>query len=623
MNFILSISTLILLLAALWSIVLVRRARDWRLVFLPLMMALMALQSILPPSAEIQPLMRQVSILTVVGAMFLSFFVRRDVQRLGGASLRLMLGVIIFYGGINLLAGSAFSVAVLLHSELLLSLVIFLSIVIFGHMLVERKLAEESALQDPLTGLPNRILFMEKLRRAHARTNRRGDYLFAVLFLDLDRFKHLNDRLGHAVGDRFLTETARRLRATLRPEDTVARLGGDEFAVLVDNLADRAEAERLARRLKQELEEPCTLNGQVVFTSTSIGIAFSATGYQRAEDLLSDADTAMYRAKATQKGYYEIFNINRHIRAMSHLQLEASLERAVEDQQFRVRYQPVVALDSGKITGCEALLRWNHPDRGLLSPAEFIPAVAGTGLILPIGEWILRAACAQNRRWQLAGLPPIIVSVNVAPHQLRQRGFAETVSKALGDTGLNPHFLELELTENALIENPEAVSRTIDELAVLGVGIAIDDFGTGYSSLSSLCRFPFHTLKIDRSFVNAAGKGDVRSVETITALIMLARTLKLNVTAEGVESQDELTFLRALQCYQGQGFFFSPPLVPRKFTQFLERRQSLRIRGETDQSGEQPMIQAPGKHQLVTQKSSRQFFDIGDHPTRKEVVASG
>ena len=525
-----------------------------------------------------------------------------------------MLGVIILCGAINLLYGPAFSEAVFLHSELSLSLVIFLSIVIFGYMLAEHKLAGEQALQDPLTGLPNRILFMEKLRRAHARTNRRGGHLFAVLFLDLDRFKHLNDRLGHAVGDRFLTETARRLRATLRPEDTVARLGGDEFAVLVEDLADRAEVERLARRLKQELEEPCTLNGQVVFTSTSIGIAFSGTGYQRAEDLLSDADTAMYRAKANQKGYYEIFNIQRHVHAMSHMKLEAALEQAVEQQQFRVHYQPVVALDSGKIVGCEALLRWNHPTRGLLPPAEFIPVVEGTGLILPIGEWILRAACAQNRRWQLAGFPPTIVSVNVSAHQLRQRGFAETVSKALGDTGLNPHFLELELTENVLIENPEAVSRTIDELAALGVGIALDDFGTGYSSLSSLCRFPFHTLKIDRSFVSAAGKGDVRSAETITALIALAKTLKLSVTAEGVESQDELTFLRALQCYQGQGFFFSPPLVPRKFTQLLERRQCLPIRGETDQSGEQPMIQAPGKHQLVTQKSSRKFFDIGGPP---------
>ena len=626
MNAVLSISTVLCVLAALWSIVLVWRARDWRLAFLPLMLALMALQSNLPASAEIQPLIRQISFPTVLLAMILSFFVRRDVLRLGGASLRLMLGAIILCGAINLLYGPAFSQAVLLHSELLLSVVIFLSIVIFGYMLAEHRLAEEQALQDPLTGLPNRILFMEKLRRAHARANRRRGYLYAVLFLDLDRFKHLNDRLGHAVGDRFLIETARRLRATVRPGDTVARLGGDEFAVLVEDLAGRNEAERLARRLKEELAEPCTLNGQVVFTSTSIGIALSGNGYQRAEDLLSDADTAMYRAKATQKGYHEIFNIHHRVHAMSQLQLEAGLERAVEDQQFRVHYQPVVALDSGKITGCEALLRWNHPTRGLLSPAEFIPAVEGTGLILPIGEWILRAACAQTRRWQLAGFPPVIVSVNVSPHQLRQRGFAETVSKVLADTGLSPHFLELELTESILIENPDAVSRTIDELAALRVGIAIDDFGTGYSSLSALCRFPFHTLKIDRSFVSAAGKGDVRSIEIITALIALAKTLKLSVTAEGVESEDHLAFLQALRCCQGQGFFFSPPLGAHRFTQLLGGRQRSRIQGETDQSAGEPVIQAAGEHPSVMkkpQKSSRTFFDIGGRPARKEVVASG
>ncbi len=274
------------------------RARDWRLVFLPLMLVLVALQPSLPRSVEIQSLMRQVSILTVLLAMILSFFVRRDVLRLGGASLRLMLGAIIPSVAINLLYGAAFWEAVLLHPELVFSVVIFLSIVIFGYMLAEHKLAEEQALQDPLTGLLNRILFMDKLRRAHARVNGRGDYLFAVLFLDLDRFKHLNDRLGHAVGDRFLTETARRLRATVRPGDTVARLGGDEFAVLVEDLTGRDEAECLAQRLKEQLAEPCTLNGQVVFTSTSIGIGLSGNGRQRGEDLLSDADTAMYRAKA-------------------------------------------------------------------------------------------------------------------------------------------------------------------------------------------------------------------------------------------------------------------------------------------------------------------------------------
>ena len=459
------------------------------------------------------------------------------------------------------------------------SLVLYLSVVLLGRVLRERELSEQrlrdQAIHDSLTGLANRVLFMERLRYADARAKRRKDYLFALLFLDLDGFKLLNDSLGHPMGDLLLIQTAQRLKNCLRPEDIVARMGGDEFAILLEDLGEPAEAERVCGRIHKQLAEPYQLEGHEMFITASIGIALSTTGYQRPEELLRNADTAMYQAKATRKGHHEIFDNRMHEQVLGRLNVEADLRRALEYQQFVVHYQPIVALESGKITGCEALMRWNHPDRGLVCPAEFIPIAEETGLILPMGDWILQTACAQNKAWQQAGLPALRMSVNVSARQLNQQRFARSVAKALRDTGLDPHFLELEVTESILMENPEVTSRAFNELAHVGVKIAVDDFGTGYSSLSYLRRFPLHTLKIDQFFVSSLSKGEAGSAEIIAALIMLARSLKLEVTGEGVESEDQLALLRSLKCARGQGFFFSQPVGPEAFAKLLQEQVCL------------------------------------------------
>ena len=567
---------MIRLLATVWAVLLVWRARDWRLGFLPVMMALLTLQPLLPRLRESASVMLQLSVLTVVVTVIFFFLLRHSLKRWGAVLLKLMLAVTIIYEIAAIASDGAVIGAALVHSELSVSVVLYLSIVLLGRVLSERKLAEQrlrdQAIHDSLTGLPNRVLFMERLRYADARARRRKDYLFALLFLDLDGFKLLNDSLGHPMGDQLLIQTAQRLKDCLRPEDIVARLGGDEFAILLEDLGEPAEAERVTERIHKQLAEPYQLEGHEMFITASIGIALSTTGYQRPEELLRNADTAMYQAKATRKGHHEIFDNRMHEQLLVRLNVEAGLRRALERQQLVVHYQPIVALESGKITGCEALMRWNHPDRGLVCPAEFIPIAEETGLILPMGDWILRTACAQNKAWQQAGLPALRISVNVSTRQLYQRRFTRSVAKALRDTGLDPHFLELEVTESILIENPEATSRTLKELADLGVKITVDDFGTGYSSLSYLRRFPLHALKIDQFFVSSLSKGEAGSAEIIAALIMLARSLKLEVTAEGVESEDQVVLLRSLKCARGQGFFFSRPIEPEAFTKFFQEQ---------------------------------------------------
>ena len=540
------------------------------------MLALMAAQPILPRLEEAKSLMLQVAIMTVIVAAIFYFLLRNHLQRRGIGLLKVMLALIVLYQTAHLLMGETLIGPVVMHSELSLSLVLFLSVVLLGHVFEERKRAEEQlkneALHDSLTALPNRVLFMERLRYAHSRAQGRKGYLFAVLFLDLDRFKLLNDSFGHTFGDLLLIQVAQKLKVCLRGEDTIARMGGDEFAILLDDLGEPVQAERLAERLQKELAEPFELKGREIRTTASIGIALSTIGYQRPEDLLRDADTAMYRAKSSEKGKYEVFNTHMHQHAVRQLELEASLRRALDSEELLIHYQPIVALDSGITTGCEALLRWNHPKRGLVCPAEFIPIAEETGLILPIGKWVLQAACSQNKAWQLAGLPSICVSVNVSPRQLRQPRFTRNISEVLADTGLDPDCLELKLTEGMIMEDPETTSKMLSELCDLGVRIAIDDFGTGYSSLSYLRRFRLHNLKIDRSFVSALSKGDTASADIIRALITLGRSLKLEVTAEGVESEEHLTFLRSLHCNKGQGFVFSKPLGVEAFTEFLEQR---------------------------------------------------
>ncbi len=426
-----------------------------------------------------------------------------------------------------------------------------------------RKSAEEKllheAIHDVLTGLPNRALFMDLLGRSVARSRRRKGYLFAVLFLDLDRFKIVNDSLGHLVGDQLLVGIARRLEKVLRPEDTVARLGGDEFTVLLEDINDASDPTRVAERVHKELEAPFLISGHEVYTTVSIGIALSATGYDAPDHILRDADTAMYRAKALGKARHEVFDTGMHSRAVALLQLETDLRRAIERKEFRLHYQPIVTLIGGRIVGFEALVRWQHPQRGLLAPSEFVPVAEETGLILPIGQWILEEACRSARAWSDRFHQPFVIAVNLSNRQFAQPDLPERVAAVLQDAGLTPERLKLEITESVIMEHGEAVTRTLHRLRDLGVDLYVDDFGTGYSSFSVLHRFPITTLKIDRTFVHALGKnGD--GAEIVKAIMTLARNLKLNVIAEGVETKAQLQRLKAFKCPQAQGSWFAEPM---------------------------------------------------------------
>src|SRR5215207_3648578 len=415
------------------------------------------------------------------------------------------------------------------------------------------------AFHDALTGLPNRALFMDHLELAVERAKRpRKRYLFAVLFLDLDRFKVINDSLGHTMGDQVLVATAARIQKCLRHLDTVARFGGDEFAVLLDGVEDANDTIRVAQRLQREVTTPINVGGHEVFTSVSIGIALSNTGYERPEDVVRDADTAMYRAKAAGKSRYEIFDTGMHSRAVALLKLETDLRRAVEREEFVVHYQPIVSLSDDSVRGFEALVRWRHPERGLVSPSEFIPVAEETGLIIPLGRWVLREACRQMHQLQAAsaGPRPLSLSVNLSGKQFMQLDLVGQVKEILQETGFDPRRLQLEITESSVIENTETVTEMLLQLRALGIRLSMDDFGTGYSSLSYLHRFPIHTLKIDRSFVSG---GDAEN-EIVRTIIMLARNMGMDIVAEGVETKEQLAYLKELKCEYGQGFLFSRPL---------------------------------------------------------------
>ncbi len=430
----------------------------------------------------------------------------------------------------------------------------------------ELKRSEErlvhNAFHDALTDLPNRALFFDRLTHAVDRAKRRRDYAFAVLFLDLDRFKVVNDSLGHRVGDQLLIGIARRLEACLRPGDTVARLGGDEFTVLLEDVKGVSDATRVAERIQTALRVPFALGGHEAFTSASMGIALSTTGYEEPEDFLRDADLAMYRAKATGRARYEVFDRAMHERAVTQLQLETDLRKALERGELRLQYQPVVAVETRAIVGFEALLRWRHPERGLIYPAEFITLAEETGLITEIGDWVLAEACQQVRRWHEA-VPERrpAVAVNLSSRQFLQADLVERIQAVLRATGLDPSYLHLEITESTVMENGARVLETLDRLRALRVHLCLDDFGTGYSSLSYLHQFPIDTLKIDRSFVGRMGRGG-ENAEIIRAIVDLGHNLDKRVVAEGVESLDQVAQLRALDCEYAQGRFFAPPLEP-------------------------------------------------------------
>ena len=421
-------------------------------------------------------------------------------------------------------------------------------------------LLQHMAVHDALTGLPNRKAFLDRLFRSLRRAQRAA-YQFAVLFLDLDRFKLVNDSLGHVVGDQLLIALAARLTDCLRPGDLVAHLGGDEFGILVDHILSPVDASHVAERVQRSVSAPFKVGGQEVFTSASIGIAFSASGYERPEDLLRDSDTAMYRAKSLGSGRTQIFDREMHARALARLTLETDLRRALERGEFHLHYQPIVSLASGRISGFEALVRWRHPARGPLAPADFLTVAEETGIVVPLTAWVLKEACSQLRAWhQLPGGAGLSVSVNLASPDVAQPEVVEAVWEALAGSGLEGRHLRLEITESTIMKDLEGVIPLLVALKELGIGIHIDDFGTGYSSLSYLHRLPTDALKVDRSFV---GRSDSPTDAAIVRTIVeLAHNLSREVIAEGIETPGQLALLRTLRCEYGQGFHFAPPLAP-------------------------------------------------------------
>ena len=419
------------------------------------------------------------------------------------------------------------------------------------------KLNEEQSLRDALTRLPNRKLFRDRLDHALARSQRHPGTI-AVLFIDLDDFKNVNDTMGHAAGDQLLTTVAERVRACIRPADTAARFGGDEFAVLVEDLGNAADATKVASRLIAGLAVPVALRGKDVPVRASIGIAIGAADVP-ADDLLRNADVAMYTAKREAKGGYAMFESSMHVAVVDRLNLETELQAAVANDELVVHFQPLVQLESGELAGVEALVRWNHPTRGLLQPADFIEVAETTGAIVPIGAWVLEHACVKAQAWRTQ-YPErnLSVSVNLSPRQFQQNDVVEMVAGALARTGLEPTALTLELTEGVVMFDSAETEAQLHALKALGVQLAIDDFGTGYSSMSYLRRLPFDILKIDKLFIDGIGGGPAESAFA-RAIMKLARTLELETVAEGIEGATQATELRDLRCDLGQGYFFARP----------------------------------------------------------------
>ncbi|MEN6520400.1 MAG: EAL domain-containing protein [Armatimonadota bacterium] len=431
----------------------------------------------------------------------------------------------------------------------------------------------EQATHDPLIGLPNRLLFSDRLNQGLSNARKTGRPL-AIMFLDLDRFKLVNDTLGHNTGDLLLKKVAERLTYSLRDVDMIARMGGDEFTMLLSNISSPDDASRIADRILQVLSEPLVLEGHEMVVSGSIGISIFPADGDDAETLVKNADTAMYRAKEMGRNNYQFYTETLNMAVLKRMTLENSLRKALEREEFVVHYQPRVNVNDGEIMGMEALIRWQKPESGLVYPAQFIPLAEETGLIVQIGEWVLRTACVQNRKWHDAGLAALPVAVNISARQFHQNDLVWVVKDALKSAGLEPRYLELELTESALMHNTDQAVRALNELRELGVRISLDDFGIGHSSLGYLKRFPVNTVKIDQSFVRDITT-DPDDAAIAGAVVAMAHSLKLNVIAEGVETLQQLEFLRSLNCDEMQGYFVSRPIPPDEFLQFLNKPNHL------------------------------------------------
>lgn len=440
--------------------------------------------------------------------------------------------------------------------------------------ITDKKRTEEQlnhdAFHDALTGLPNRSLFLDRIGLIMRNSWRQKRAVGALLFLDLDRFKNVNDSVGHSIGDKLLIQIANRLSDLLRPADTVARLGGDEFAILLPDVRSATAAGQVAERVLEVLAGRFVITGHEIFTTASIGIALNTLDYQSPEELMRDADIAMYRAKSNGKARYEMFDREMHDRAVAQLQLETDLRRAIDRNEFFLEYQPIVNLSDGRMTGFESLVRWDHPDRGRLMPASFIPTAEETGLIVPICWWTIREVCRQSTQWMKAfhDRPDFTVSVNVSGRLFHQWDMVEQFERIFEESGMDASRLRIEITESRLLEHVAEAMTKLERLRELGVGLQIDDFGTGYCSLTYLQKFSYDSLKIDRSFVNAidAGNGSEAIVQTIIAL---GHMLNMNIIAEGVETEGQLEQLRILKCPQVQGFWFSRPVDQRRATELL------------------------------------------------------
>jgi diguanylate cyclase (GGDEF)-like protein/PAS domain S-box-containing protein len=445
------------------------------------------------------------------------------------------------------------------------------AVIVFRDVSVARAMAmaiAHSAEHDFLTDLPNRMLLNDRISQAIAMAPRHLKKV-AVLFLDLDGFKHINDSLGHTIGDRLLQSIAKRLVDCVRNGDTVSRQGGDEFVVLLSEVNRPEDTTITARRMLRAVAEPHSIGEHNLYITTSIGVSVFPDDGDDAESLIKNADTAMYQAKEDGRQGYKFFKSAMNVKAVERQGLEENLRRALERREFALHYQPKVDLKTGKITGAEALLRWTHPIRGLVSPLQFIPVAEECGLILPIGKWVLREACQQARRWLDAGLPRITIAVNISAMEFRNKGFLEGVVAILKEASLDPSFLELELTESVLMKHATSTEAILKALRARGIKLAIDDFGTGYSSLSYLRRFPIDALKIDQSFVRQITTTP-NETAIVTAVIGMGRSLKLRVVAEGVETPTELAFLQSHLCDEAQGYLFSRPVPPDEFVRLLE-----------------------------------------------------